>query len=364
MRARCAVLCRAHAYAAQTRAFWFGAKDKQGGNDAAAVAQQTSAADQERDAAKQQRDQNISIAFRRASNQDALEMLKKKSKYWKPQLELTAAAAAVPFGALPTTNFKSDAAPLPDVLLAQPAFVSLVFRDAFHDMNFAWARHIFECTEQAPPAAVSGVEQRRPPAPLFQVFALEGMVGRLLSNTLIRNTRDKLAQRWESEFAGAALKVAPPSSVNSDKIVAPPAAPVAASTSSSSAASSASTTAATSSSSTAVAAPTIIVPVPLRRAGAAQWAVSDARLLAHIGSIDDAFLARLDALNKLTCYVFLLDGAARVRWRACGAPTPAELEALPRVYAQLAREHTAVKAVQEKAAAAVAAGKRGGGGAR
>ncbi len=48
---------------------------------------------------------------------------------------------------------------------------------------------------------------------------------------------------------------------------------------------------------------------------------------------------QLDALNKLTCYVFLLDGAGRVRWRACGAPSHDERLALPRLYAQLMDEH-------------------------
>jgi hypothetical protein len=299
------------------RSFWFSSSDAKSAEKKA----------EEVDADKQQRDQNISIAFRRASNQDTLEMMKKKSKYWKPQLELTAPAASAQFGSFPTTNFASAPAPLPDILAGQPAFVSLVFREAFNEMNFVWARHIFESTVAN--GVLDSSAGQRAPATLYQVFAMEGMIGRMLSNTLIRNTRANLTKRWETEFSDPNAPTTATVSTSDKPPVDKAGDPS-----------------------------PIVLPPPLRRAGAVQWSSEESRLLAHIGSVDDALLANLDALNKMTCYVFLLDGTGRVRWRACGMPSNSELEVLPRLHAQLIKEQEALKAMRDQAASA-AKSKRG-----
>lgn len=198
--------------------------------DAASVvaASEAKIAEEAADAAR--RRQNITIAFRRASNQDTLEMVNQKAKYWKPQLELTSVADAKPFGALTTVCFGegSPATPLPAALRGAPAFVTLSFRDAFFDMNFAWARHVFEYTSST--ASVDGTAALNssaaaasPPAKLFQVFALEGMVGRMLSNMLIRNTKERLVKHWSSSFPNSAAIPAPasPHAPNAPAVPAP-----------------------------------------------------------------------------------------------------------------------------------------------
>lgn len=43
--------------------------------------------------------------------------------------------------------------------------------------------------------------------------------------------------------------------------------------------------------------------------------------------------------RRLGGYVFLLDGAGRVRWKGCGQASEEEAAALPGIYQQLLHEH-------------------------
>ena len=86
------------------------------------------------DAARQERHDRIAVHFRRATNTDMLELQRQRGKYWPPQLALTPAAQALPFGPFGLRTFAGVdfefppaagvAAPLP----REPAFISLVFR--------------------------------------------------------------------------------------------------------------------------------------------------------------------------------------------------------------------------------------------
>jgi hypothetical protein len=112
-----------------------------------------------------------------------LELHQKRGKYWKPQLDLTPAGKAVPFGPFALRTFGGTLMEFPGAgsTTHGPVFVTLIFRDAFHDMNLAWAWHVFAHTTRWPrvdamlPPSVARqlgrtVDPALPPAPLFQVL--------------------------------------------------------------------------------------------------------------------------------------------------------------------------------------------------
>jgi hypothetical protein len=106
--------------------------------------------------------------------------MKHKAKYWNPQLEITDRAASVSFGSLNVSAFSGQKLVLPLLAGGEPCFVSLLFRDAFHESVFIWAKHIFQSTtrwtrasDMLPPSIARQqgvmVQPDLPPAPLYQV---------------------------------------------------------------------------------------------------------------------------------------------------------------------------------------------------
>jgi hypothetical protein len=241
-------------------------------------------------------DSGSAVHFRRASNTDMLELHRKKGKYWAPQLALTPADKSIPFGPFSIQTFGGMSHEFP-VRGSEPAFVSLVFRDAFHDMNRAWASHAFATTTRWPTTAripppslarqqqpTRGAADDLPPAPFFQLFALEGGLGRLMSGMLVRNTRKKLHADWEQHQRDALLTVASPVT---------PTPPAIATTAPGA------TTGATTSGATAPSSVELVELSSARRPdGYATHMLRDDRLLAHVGSMDDLLLQALDAMNK------------------------------------------------------------------
>lgn len=72
------------------------------------------------------------------------------------------------------------------------------------------------------------------------------------------------------------------------------------------------------------------------------------RHLHHFGAMEQLRQA-LQLSNLLTGYVFLLDAQGRLRWRASGSPSPAELQSLLRVTEELLGQQAEGRQQEEEA---------------